>query len=85
MLGSVEDLRRELGLPVESFAYPFGGPQAVGPLAVRLAAEAGCVRACSTDEAPVTPRSQVHRLPRLDVQDWPAARLIGAIAELAAR
>ncbi len=81
--GSVEDLRALLGLPVTSFAYPFGTRSAVGDLAPRLVQEAGCSVACSTERRAVTERSDVHRLPRLNVRDWTAAELDARIRQLA--
>ena len=70
VLGSVQDLAGLLGRPVRTFAYPFGSEGAVGPLAPRLVAEAGCVLACSTAPGPVGRRSERYLLPRLNVQDW---------------
>lgn len=81
--GSVEDLRALLGLPVTSFAYPFGTRSAVGDLAPRLAQEAGCTLACSTEPGPVTTRSDRHRLPRLNVRSWGAEELSERITRLA--
>nr|WP_239523300.1 polysaccharide deacetylase family protein [Geodermatophilus normandii] len=70
ILGSVQDIAEVLGRPVRSFAYPFGSEGAVGALAPRLVAEAGCVLACSTSPGPVRRRSDRYLLPRLNVQDW---------------
>ena len=85
VLGSVEDLRSLLGVPVTSFAYPFGTPSAVGDLAPRLVAEAGCARACSTVRGPVVRRSDRHRLPRLNVRDWTGPELLARVHELSTR
>ena len=82
--GSVADLTALLGRPVRSFAYPFGSPSTVGPLAPRLAAEAGCDLAVSTDPGRVRRRSDRYLLPRLNVQNWDgpefAARIGRALA-----
>ena len=70
IVGSVEDLSTSLGQPVRSFAYPFGVPDAVGPLAPRLVEEAGCLLACTTSAGRVRRRSDPLLLPRLHVRDW---------------
>ena len=70
VLGSVTDLTELLGRPVLSFAYPFGTESAVGALAPRLVAEAGCRVACSTNPGRVRRRGDRYLLPRLYVQDW---------------
>jgi peptidoglycan/xylan/chitin deacetylase (PgdA/CDA1 family) len=72
VLGSVADLSSLVQQPVLTFAYPFGSPSAVGGLAPRLAAEAGCRLACSTDAGPVGSRSDRYLLPRLTVGNWGA-------------
>lgn len=73
--GSVHDLEELLGLPLTSFAYPFGTRGAVGDLAPEIARETGVALACSTDPGAVSPSSDPHWLPRLNVQDWTADRL----------
>lgn len=83
VMGSVADLSVTLGQPVVSFAYPFGGREAVGDVAPRLAQEAGCVVACSTERGAVTTRSDPHRLPRLNVRDWEAPKLAAQIEKVA--
>ncbi len=81
--GSVRDLEVLVGRPVTSFAYPFGGPGTVGPLAPRLAADAGCRIACTTLPGRVRRRTDRHLLPRLTVLDWDvdefAARVSAAL------
>lgn len=83
ILGSVSDLATLLQQEIQTFAYPFGSPSAVGELAPRLAAEAGCRFAVSTDPGRVTRRSNPHLLPRLAVGNWTgeefAARLRQAL------
>ncbi|MGY1735359.1 polysaccharide deacetylase family protein [Geodermatophilus sp. SYSU D00684] len=82
VLGSVHDLTALLGRPVRTFAYPFGSAGAVGSLAPRLVAEAGCTLACGTDPGPVGRRSDRYRLPRLNVQDWDGATFAARLGEL---
>lgn len=84
IFGSIDDLQAALGRPVTTFAYPFGSESAVGDLAPRLTREAGCVAACSTDHGAVSPRSDPHRLPRVNVQDWNADELAAVIEEVGA-
>jgi peptidoglycan/xylan/chitin deacetylase (PgdA/CDA1 family) len=79
--GSVQDLSALLQRPVRTFAYPFGVPEAVGPLAPRLVEEAGCVLACTTAPGPVQRRSKPHLLPRLHVQDWGADEFAARLSE----
>lgn len=82
VVGSVQDVEQLIELPVTTFAYPFGTRGAVGDLAPSLAREAGATLACSTDPGAVTPDSDPHWLPRLNVQDWPADRLESEIRAL---
>jgi peptidoglycan/xylan/chitin deacetylase (PgdA/CDA1 family) len=83
VIGSVEQLRELLGRPVSTFAFPFGTRRAVGDLAPRLAREAGCTIACSTEPGAVQRRSDRHRLPRLNVRSWTAEELDQRIRRLA--
>ncbi len=84
IVGSVQDLSTLLRRPVRTFAYPFGVPDAVGSVAPRLVAEAGCVLACTTSPGIVRRRTRPHLLPRLHVRDWDgeefAARLSDAMS-----
>ncbi len=82
ILGSVVDLVELLDRPVELFAYPFGGSSAVGSVAPRLAAEAGCTLAVSTDHGAVDGRSDRYRLPRLNVQNWHGDEFADRLDEL---
>jgi peptidoglycan/xylan/chitin deacetylase (PgdA/CDA1 family) len=82
ILGSVVDLVELLDRPVDLFAYPFGGSSAVGSVAPRLAAEAGCSLAVSTDEGAVDGRSDRYRLPRLNVQNWHGDEFADRLDEL---
>jgi peptidoglycan/xylan/chitin deacetylase (PgdA/CDA1 family) len=54
---------------VRHFAYPYGGPGAVGDREVALAAELGFQTAVTTEQGPIRnkPRPLPHRLPRLEL------------------
>jgi len=82
ILGSVADLVDLLDRPVDLFAYPFGGRSAVGSLAPRLVAEAGCALAVSTDPGAVHDRSDRYRLPRLNVRNWHGDEFAARLGEL---
>jgi peptidoglycan/xylan/chitin deacetylase (PgdA/CDA1 family) len=68
-----------IGRTPTSFAYPFGDYTAA---TVELVRAAGFEAACTTDMAPVTARSDVMALPRLQVEDWSAPQLAGALSAL---
>jgi peptidoglycan/xylan/chitin deacetylase (PgdA/CDA1 family) len=70
--GSVRDLESLVQRPISSFAYPFGGPGTVGPLAPRLVADAGCQLACTTIPGGVGRRGDRYHVPRLTVLNWDA-------------
>jgi peptidoglycan/xylan/chitin deacetylase (PgdA/CDA1 family) len=70
--GSVRDLESLIQRPISSFAYPFGGPGTVGPLAPRLVADAGCQLACTTIPERVERRADRYQVPRMTVLDWDA-------------
>ena len=71
--GCKVDLEAALDRPVTTFAYPFGGPDAVGRVTPRIARKAGYELACSTEPGFVTRWSNRFRLPRLGVYDWSGA------------
>ena len=70
--GSVRDLESLIQRPISSFAYPFGGPDTVGPLAPRLVADAECQLACTTIPRRVGRGADRYHVPRLTVLDWDA-------------
>lgn len=76
----IEDSRaacaRLTGTAPEVFAYPYGDYDDATVDAVRAA---GFSAAVTTDEALVTPGCDSLRLPRLQVGDWSAALLAGAL------
>ena len=67
---SKSQLEGVLGLPVDHFAYPFGGPDSVDPSTAELVASAGFRTACTTRPSPVRERDNLLLLPRLTVRDW---------------
>jgi peptidoglycan/xylan/chitin deacetylase (PgdA/CDA1 family) len=73
VVGSVTELSSMLRRPITSFAYPYGSPRAVDREAQRLAKEAGCDLACSTNAGLVESGRNRYLLPRIAVGNWPAA------------
>lgn len=78
MAGGLQDLRNTLGVPVTSFAYPYGAVSA----SVAAAAAAIYELACTTEHRPLAAGDARHRLPRLDMfyfqapdalRDWGSA------------
>ena len=81
VFGSMADVAAIIGRPVTTFAYPFGSQSAVGKVARRLAQQAGCQLACSTDDGAVSRRTDRYWLPRLNVENWQAAEFAARIDE----
>ena len=79
MLRAKSDLETLLARPVNHFAYPFGGRNAVGAREFQLAKECGFITAVTTRSANLFPQHAAHLdcLPRLGVSgNYPAvARL----------
>jgi len=73
VIGSVTQLSSMLRRPIRSFAYPYGSPRAVDREAQRLAKEAGCDLACSTNAGLVESGRGSYLLPRIAVGNWSAA------------
>ena len=71
--GSRQALEARIGHRVRSFAYPFGGPDALDDVTTRLVAAEGLARGCTTMEGPVMRRADPFLLPRCTVRDWDAA------------
>jgi peptidoglycan/xylan/chitin deacetylase (PgdA/CDA1 family) len=70
--GCRDDLVGQLGLPGDlPFAYPYGGPEHVGPAAPAAVAAAGYGCAFTTVPARCTPASDRFLLPRME---WPELR-----------
>ncbi len=63
------ELEERVGGPVDTFAYPHGGPDDVGPTAVDLVRRAGFRSAFLAGPGRLRPRRDVHTLPRLFVED----------------
>ncbi len=68
--GSKARLQEITGLPVNGFAYPFGGRHDYSPATVDIVRDAGFLVACSNRPTPVRRRSDPLQLPRLLVRDW---------------
>jgi peptidoglycan/xylan/chitin deacetylase (PgdA/CDA1 family) len=81
--GSKRALEELIGRPVESFAYPYGGPGDVDETTVSVVRRTGFLRACATEGGESRrARRDPFRVPRLVVRNWSAAelecRLLGA-------
>jgi peptidoglycan/xylan/chitin deacetylase (PgdA/CDA1 family) len=67
--GGRAELEELVGRPVETFAYPHGGPDDVGPTAVEAVRRAGFTSAFMATPGRLAARGDVHTLPRLFVED----------------
>ena len=67
---SKRELEEILGCPVTSFAYPYGGKDAVNSETMRLVRKQGYALACDNVPGAVKPRSNVYAIPRLLVRNW---------------
>jgi hypothetical protein len=67
------ELETMLHAPVESFAYPYGGPAHYSAASVAAVQEAGFTTACANRVGVVCRGADLWQLPRLVVRDWPGA------------
>ena len=67
---SKADLEEIIGLPVTSFAYPFGSKSDYTDDTASEVERAGFLCACANFPAIVTPASDRYQLPRFLVRDW---------------
>lgn len=67
---SKRELEEILGCPVTSFAYPYGGRDAVNSETMRLVRKQGYALACDNVPGAVKPRSNVYTIPRFLVRNW---------------
>jgi peptidoglycan/xylan/chitin deacetylase (PgdA/CDA1 family) len=67
---SNDRLREVAGRPIESFAYPHGGPADYTVETTRVVAEAGFLRACAAVGGVISARADPFLLPRFMVEDW---------------
>jgi peptidoglycan/xylan/chitin deacetylase (PgdA/CDA1 family) len=71
---SVERVAAETGDSVQTFAYPYGGPEHRSEAAARAVQSAGCLAAFAMDVGVVGPDSDCWALPRLSfTRTWPFA------------
>ncbi len=70
ILGSKEELETILGSPVTSFAYPYGGCDAVDNQTIKIVQDAGFDLACDNVPGTVGSNIGLHTLPRFLVRDW---------------
>ena len=69
----VRALETLIGRPVTAFAYPFGGARDLPGNFATLARAAGVTLACTTEPGSVRHDTDVLRVPRVTVRDWPRA------------
>jgi len=70
ILDSKKELETILGSPVTSFAYPYGGRDAVDTHTIELVRNAGFDVACDNVPGTVGPTTGLYTLPRFLVRDW---------------
>lgn len=68
--GCKQQLEQVLGRPVTSFAYPYGGAEAVSLQTKRCVQQAGFELACDNVPGTVGPQADLFALPRCLVRDW---------------
>jgi peptidoglycan/xylan/chitin deacetylase (PgdA/CDA1 family) len=73
ILGGRTRLQDQLGIPINHFAYPFGGSTAAGLREFNLARESGFKTAVTTRQANIFPKhgQYLFSLPRLDMGAYP--------------
>jgi len=59
-----------LGIPLLSFAYPFGGKDSFDKTTIELVKKAGFHYACANIHERVTNRSNIYALPRFIARNW---------------
>jgi peptidoglycan/xylan/chitin deacetylase (PgdA/CDA1 family) len=69
----LETLRVWTGQRVDSFSYPFGTGDDIGPLSKSYVARNGCVMARANEKGLVAAKFDRFRLPGLLVRNWPVA------------
>jgi peptidoglycan/xylan/chitin deacetylase (PgdA/CDA1 family) len=83
--GGREQLQQLVGVPVKSFAYPFGTAADYTPDTIELVRGAGFETACSNFEGVLTGGTDPLQIPRLMVlPHWPADELDRRLALMAA-
>jgi peptidoglycan/xylan/chitin deacetylase (PgdA/CDA1 family) len=72
-------LEQLLGLPVTSFAYPYGGHDDYTVETARIVKEAGFACACANHPGLVAPGADLFRLRRHMVPDWTGEEFAGRL------
>jgi peptidoglycan/xylan/chitin deacetylase (PgdA/CDA1 family) len=75
-------LENLIGRDVESFAYPYGARGDFDIETKQTVRDAGFARACSNYGGAVPPRPDPFDLPRVVIQDWPAAEFADRLEKL---
>ena len=73
--GSRQTLNKLLGMPINSFAYPFGGKGTFEKNTVNLVKKNGFQYACSNIHRRVGRNTPLHTLPRFVVRNWSVKEL----------
>ena len=68
--GGAAELARIVDHPVAGFAYPYGSANDFDATSTAILRQHGVEFACTTESAPVRPKSSPLQLPRLSVGDW---------------
>ncbi|MDP3731154.1 MAG: polysaccharide deacetylase family protein [bacterium] len=67
---SKEILEKVIGMPLLSFAYPFGGLDSFDNETINLVKKSGFHYACANIHERVTNRSDIYALPRYVIRNW---------------
>jgi peptidoglycan/xylan/chitin deacetylase (PgdA/CDA1 family) len=71
--GSRQHLQELLGIPVNLFAYPYGGQDAFDARTAMMVRDAGYTAACTTTGGLTGAETDVYQIPRNVVGDWDGA------------
>jgi peptidoglycan/xylan/chitin deacetylase (PgdA/CDA1 family) len=70
IFGSKKQLEKILGNEINSFAYPYGGPDAIDLHTISYVKGAGYCRACDNVSGTINSKSDPFALPRFLIRDW---------------
>jgi peptidoglycan/xylan/chitin deacetylase (PgdA/CDA1 family) len=67
---SKSKLHSELGIPIDLFAYPFGGPQNISDRSLEIVREAGFICCASCHGGTNQPTPDPYQLRRIGIAEW---------------